>query len=101
MIAYEYKVNHGEQGVEEDLMFHLTIAEASKNSVLKSLMLIITPDIINNFINLDICKDGRSYQSLNEHKEILDHIIAQDSEKAAESMRIHLDDVIDYSRTLK
>lgn len=101
LTAYEYKVNHGEQGVKEDLMLHLTIAEASKNKVLKSLMLIITPDIINSFINLDICKDGRSYQALEEHKEILNHIIAQNADKAAQSMRIHLDDVMAYSQTLK
>ena len=36
--AYTQKVEKGEQAVEEDLMFHLKIAEAGKNSVLKSLM---------------------------------------------------------------
>ena len=41
--AYVKKVEEGKLAVEEDLMFHLAIAEASKNSVLKSLMLIITP----------------------------------------------------------
>ena len=52
---YENKVRLEEQAVEEDLMFHLKIAEASKNNVLTSLMLIITPDIISNFIQLDVC----------------------------------------------
>ena len=55
MYAYEKNVEKGIQSVEEDLMFHLKIAEASKNNVLKSMMLIITPDIINNFISLNIC----------------------------------------------
>ena len=55
------------EAVEEDLLFHLKIAEASKNSVLKSLMLIIIPDIINNFINLDVCKDNRSVLAVEEH----------------------------------
>ena len=63
-------------------MFHLKIAEASKNTVLKSLMLIITPDIINNFIKLDICKDGRIYNALEEHEIILKHIIAQEPDAA-------------------
>ncbi len=101
LVAYEDQVNHGKQGVEEDLMFHLKIAEASKNNVLKSLMLIIIPDIINNFIQLDVCKDGRFYTALDEHKVILDHIIAQDSEAAAKAMQDHLQDTIDYSKTLK
>ena len=69
--AYIEKVEDGKLAVEEDLMFHLAIAEASKNSVLKSLMLIITPDIINSFNKLDICKDGNIFKALEEHKLIL------------------------------
>ena len=99
--AYAHKVKLNQQAVEEDLMFHLRIAEAGKNTVLKSLMLIITPDIINNFITLDICKDGRFYNALDEHQIILNHIIAQEPEAAAEAMRIHLKDVFEYSQTLK
>lgn len=98
---YANKVRNGQQGVEEDLMFHLTISEASKNSVLKSLMLIITPDIINNFIQLDVCKDGRFYSALDEHEIIFNHIIAQEPEAAANAMRHHLSDVLEYSQFLK
>lgn len=98
--AFEEKVNEGVPGVEEDLMFHLAIAEASKNSVLKSLMLIITPDIINSFNKLEICKDGRFYQALEEHRVILDYIVKQEPEKASEAMRRHLKDVITYTATI-
>ena len=101
LAAYEKKVKQGEQAVEEDLMFHLKSAEASKNSVLKSLMLIITPDIVHNFIKLDVCKDGRFNQALDEHQVILEHISRQEAEKAAAAMRIHLQDVMEYSTTLK
>ena len=99
--AYEEKVRQDMAALEEDLMFHLQIAEASKNSVLTSLMLIITPDILQNFIKLDICKDGRFYRALDEHNEILDYIIQQDSEAAADAMRRHLSDVMNYSHQLK
>lgn len=99
--AYEVKVNEGQPAVEEDLMFHVKIAEASKNSVLKSLMLIITPDIVNSFIKLDVCKDGRFYRALEEHKVILEHIINKEPEKAAKAMRAHLGDVMEYSYQLK
>jgi GntR family transcriptional repressor for pyruvate dehydrogenase complex len=98
--AYEKKVKAGQQAVEEDLMFHLKIAEASKNSVLRSLMLIITPDIVNSFIKLDVCKDDRVFKALEEHEIILKHIIAQEPEQAASAMRIHLQDVVDYSKGL-
>ncbi len=97
---YEKKVEKGAQAVEEDLLFHLKIAEASKNSVLKSLMLIITPDIINSFLKLDVCKDDHFHKALEDHRIILKHIIAQEAELAAEAMRQHLKDVYDYSRNL-
>ncbi|MEL6637273.1 MAG: FadR/GntR family transcriptional regulator [Bacteroidota bacterium] len=99
--AYENKIQLGQQAVEEDLLFHLKIAEASQNVVLKSLMLIITPDIINNFIKLDICEDGRTADVLQEHRIILQHIVAQEPEAAAAAMQVHLKDVFDYSQRLK
>lgn len=99
--AYEAKVKNGLPAVEEDLLFHLTIAEAGGNTVLKSLMLIITPDIVKNFQKLEVCKDGRFYRSLEEHKEILEFIVNQKPELAAKAMEEHLQDVTEYSRTLK
>lgn len=99
--AFEHKVKEGQKAIEEDLIFHLKIAEASQNAVLKSLMLIITPDIIHNFNKLDVCKDGRDIQALEEHRTILEHVINQEADKAAEAMRIHLKDVFAYSQTLK
>lgn len=99
--AYAEKVNQGQQAVEEDLMFHLKIAEASKNTVLKSLMLIIIPDIISSFIKLDICKDGRFNKVLGEHDEIVKYIVNQEPEMASNAMRQHLSDVLSYSNDLK
>ncbi len=99
--AYEAKVEQKEQAVEEDLMFHLKIAEASKNSVLKSLMLIIIPDIVKSFISLNVCKEDRIFKPLEEHKIILKYIEAQEPELAAQAMQSHLQDVIDYSKNVK
>ena len=99
--AYEISVKKGLPAVEQDLMFHLKIAEASKNSVLKSLMLIITPNIIKSFNEYEICKNGRSYTSLQEHKIIVQHIINQDVEEAVLSMNGHLQEVLQYSYDLK
>ena len=98
---HEAQVEFGEQGVEEDLLFHLQIAEASKNSVLKSLMIIIIPDIIKQLKHLEICKNGRYYKSLEEHKLIFQCIIDQDADRAADAMRTHLGDIIDHTDKLK
>ncbi|MEL6591937.1 MAG: FadR/GntR family transcriptional regulator, partial [Bacteroidota bacterium] len=98
--AYEAKIEEGGQAVEEDLMFHLAIAEASQNSVLKSLMLVITPDIIHSFNKLEICKSTSIYKALEEHRLILKHIADQQPEEAASAMLAHLQDVSDYSESL-
>ncbi|MEM9547086.1 MAG: FadR/GntR family transcriptional regulator [Bacteroidota bacterium] len=96
--AYISKVSSGESAVEEDLLFHIKIAEASGNKVLKSLMLIITPDIVKNFTRLNVCKDDRVERTVQEHREILDHIINQDIQKAEEAMRLHLNDILEFSK---
>lgn len=99
--AYEEKVNNGESAVEEDLMFHLKIAEASKNSVLNSLMLIITPDIVNSFVELKVCTDLRFIKASEEHHTILQHIIDQNGEAASKAMKEHLNEVVEFSMTKK
>jgi len=50
LAACEEKIRGGLPSVEEDLLFHLSLADASKNGVLKSLMMIITPDIISSYV---------------------------------------------------
>ncbi len=97
LYAYEEKIEEGSPAVEEDLMFHLKIAEASGNKVLKSLMLIITPDIVKSFNKLNVCKDDRSQKTLEQHHMILKHIIDRNKEEAEKAMRIHLSDVVAFS----
>lgn len=101
LLAYEQKLKQDGQAVEEDLMFHVKIAEASKNNVLKSLMLVITPDIINNFIRHDVCKDELPFRALDEHQEIVQHIINQEPDLAAQAMGAHLNEVSTYGQSLK
>ncbi len=95
--AYESKVSKGVSAVEEDLLFHIKIAEASGNAVLKSLMLIITPDIVKSFTQLNVCKTDRIQETLEEHREILDKIIAQDVKGAQDAMRNHLKDIMSFA----
>lgn len=97
--AYQEKVSRGEPAIEEDLLFHLTIAEASKNSVLNSLMLIITPDIVSNFVDLKVCTDERFIKAHDEHNDIFQHIINKDGTAASRAMHLHLQDVVEFSKT--
>ncbi len=99
LMAYEDKLRAGESAVEEDLLFHLKIAEASKNAVLKSLMLIITPDIVNDFKQYEVCDDRAELKAFYEHQEILEHIKKGDGAAAGEAMKIHLQDVSEFSKS--
>jgi len=88
----EYKrlVESNDQAIEEDLLFHLKIAEFSKNSVLRSLISLIVPDIIATANRLDSCKDGRFKVALKEHEAVFSALIAHDSQRAAEAMSVHM-----------
>ncbi len=100
--AYENKIKKGESAVEEDLMFHLKIAEASKNAVLKSLMLIITPDIVKNYIQYKVCDDdGIDNKVLDEHRDILQYISDRNGAAATEAMVKHSQDVLEFGKTMK
>ena len=98
LAAYEVKVSKGDSAVEEDLLFHIKIAEASGNIVLKSLMLIITPDIVKNFTQLNVCREDRVFLTLKEHRDILDQIKNQNKVGAEEAMRHHLSDIVNFSK---
>ncbi len=94
---YEEVVQKGGDTVEPDLLFHLKIAEASKNSVLKSLMLIVTPDILTYFKENNVCSGNRPLAALDEHYKILEHIEKKDAEAAEEAMKLHLNDILNFS----
>lgn len=97
LYEYEEQLKLGNLAIEEDLMFHLKIAEASKNDVLKSLMMIITPDVVKSFIDRKVCNEANNHKTIEEHRRILDHIINQDDHGAASAMEAHLNDVIEFS----
>ncbi len=98
LLSYEEKLTKENFAVEEDLLFHLKIAEASKNKVLKSLMLIITPDILNSYSNLKVCNTDTVKKTIDEHRNILDFITSQDPIGVERAMKSHLNDVLNYSR---
>ncbi len=98
--AHRIKIEMKEDAVEEDLLFHLKIAEASKNSVLNSLMLIITPDIMQYFKKHNVC-EGLTEVAIEQHEDLLKHIMDQNSSGAGEAIKEHLSDISKYVKTLK
>ena len=97
--AYLEKAVNGIKAVEEDLMFHLTIADLSKNKVLKSLLLIIIPDIISNYSVFKVC-DTVTQKALTEHKQLFECIKKGDAVKGAIVMKEHLKGVTEFAKSL-
>jgi GntR family transcriptional repressor for pyruvate dehydrogenase complex len=87
---FKNQVESEEAGLEEDLVFHLKIAEYSRSSVLRSLLSLITPDIIALTRKFDTCRDGRFLQAFAEHQAILDGIRSRDPARASETMARHM-----------
>jgi len=94
---YEKKLSIGNQAIEEDLLFHIKIAEASKNTVLKSLMMIITPDIVKSFTKLKVCNENNNLKTIEEHRNIIDMISDKNPDGAFKAMGLHLQDIIKFS----
>ncbi|MDR0680793.1 MAG: FCD domain-containing protein [Dysgonamonadaceae bacterium] len=97
---YEEKIATGIPAVEEDLCFHRQIAEASKNQVLKSMMLIITPDLMTNYRKFWHVESSpkRSIAAM-EHRLLLEHIRNRDEEAASAMIAQHLRRIVEYARS--
>jgi GntR family transcriptional repressor for pyruvate dehydrogenase complex len=99
--AHRKKIKQNLDAVEEDFLFHLKIADASKNSVLKSLMLIIAPDIMQYFKKHNVCGEGRSDSAIEQHEMLFQSIIEGNPEKAELVIIDHLQEISMYVKTLK
>lgn len=94
--AYITKVNVGEDAVQEDLLFHLAIAEASGNNTIIKFMLTITPGIITNFEKYHVCDENQAVLGIEEHKEIYKAIEQQDPVMAKQKMKEHFKILYQY-----
>ncbi len=94
--AYTKKVLNGEDAVQEDLLFHLAIAKASRNSTMNTFMLMITPEIITNFETHHVCDKGLAEKGIMEHQAIYDAIQQQNPQLAKQKMKEHFSVLYQY-----
>lgn len=92
------KIKEGGAAIEEDLNFHRQIAQASKNHVLKSMMLIITPDIMTNYRKYWICDKNKHIAGI-EHQLMFEYIKSQNADEAEAIMKIHLKGVMNFAKS--
>ncbi len=91
---------HSPRRVEKDMIFHRVIAQASRNDVIKSMLLIITPDILSHYVTKDFCSTPLPTDK-HEHQIIIDAIEARSSSKAVSAMRLHLDRLYTFAKNQK
>ena len=99
--AYKEKVLNGEDAVQEDLLFHLAIAEASGNSSMNNFMLIIIPEIITNFEKYHVCDKGLAQEGIKEHQAIYNAIEMGNPKLAKQKMKDHFKVLYQYCYNLK
>lgn len=99
MYDYEAKVISGGNAVEEDMLFHVSIARATKNSVIESMILNLIPDLIKNITENKICGENREKIAIREHMEIMEAITKADPAMADKAMASHLNEILMISRS--
>lgn len=99
--AYDEKVLSGEDAVQEDLLFHLAIAKASKNSTINTFMLTITPQIIIDFEKYHVCDKNQASIRIEEHAEIYKAIKDQNPDLAKQKMKDHFNILYQYCYNIK
>lgn len=93
---YRTKTLSGKESVEEDLLFHLAIAQASHNPSLNQLMLSITPQIITDFEKYHVCKSDLALSAIKEHEAIVEAIRTKDPDQAELMIKEHFSVLYQY-----
>ena len=98
---YDEKFRKGQSAVNEDLLFHVKIAAATKNTVIESMILILVPDLMK-IINVVDSGDGENKKhAVEQHHKILDAIVSQDADAAGKAMSAHLKEIFDNRFTIR
>jgi GntR family transcriptional repressor for pyruvate dehydrogenase complex len=95
--AHQRLVQEGKDGEEPDLAFHLALANATYNLVLvdlvERLVEIMHQQTWREFRVLQLRHAGRGVIFVDQHRRLLDAVIARDSVAAEAAMRSHLEEV--------
>jgi GntR family transcriptional repressor for pyruvate dehydrogenase complex len=98
---YKTKILSGEDALQEDLLFHLAIVKASKNSSINDLMLQITPKIISVFQKTRVTNEEGFIFEVNKHEAILNAIRDKNPDEAVRRMEFHFNLLIEFCSDFK
>lgn len=99
--AFKNKITEGQDYLEEDLLFHLSIAKASKNKTMVSLMLLLTPPILSTYERDTVCEGDEVVSEIKKHEEIYVAIKNKDVVLANEMMKAHFFKLSKYIKDRK
>ncbi|XMO87031.1 FCD domain-containing protein [Algibacter sp. AS12] len=101
LTRYKDKILSRKNALEEDLLFHLAIAKASKNVTIYNMMLQIIPKLISVFVKTRVKdEEGFNYE-INKHEAIFQAIKNRDPEEAIKRMEFHFELLIEYCNDFK
>ncbi len=89
--AHQKAVKSNKNGLNEDLIFHLEIAKISGNSIIHSMIMLITPQVHKFSESSNSCRNGRALDAYLEHESIFDAIASHNVNKAREAMHYHFE----------
>ncbi|MDX9862877.1 MAG: FadR/GntR family transcriptional regulator [Rhodospirillales bacterium] len=84
-------IDDNRHALEENMLFHLRIAGASGNTVLRSFVSQIEPEIMKFSIQFDAYRDNRMPDIIAEHEAVVSAIERRDADAAAAAMARHLE----------
>ena len=87
---------HGPLRDEKDFAFHSTIARCCHNPVIYHLLLMIAPDVLHYYRSLKACTVSPETVS-DEHRLILDRILASDPNGAEKALKDHLSAITEFA----
>ncbi len=87
-----------DERVSKDFAFHQTLARGSHNSVISSLLLVITPDVLRYYQRYRVCTVPQE-KVCYEHRELLRCIREHNEEGAAAMLSLHLKSLREFSQT--
>lgn len=87
---------HGPLRDEKDFAFHSTIARCCHNPVIYHLLLMIAPDVLHYYRSLKACTVSPETVS-DEHRLILDRILASDPDGAEKALKDHLSAITEFA----
>ena len=97
---YVDKAKMGGLASDQDIMLHLKIAEAGKNPLLRSMMLLITPEILICYHKYKVCANITE-AALLEHRLLVQYIKDRNTNGAVTIMQQHLHGVLNFSKTFE